>query len=132
MLAQCLLAALALAFGAAMAFIIIGLVFAALAGVLTGPGIGVVVAAVIWPILIAAGILFAAGFIQGAINCIIAANQAPAAAPPGGAQQGLKEEDPDAPWLTCKRCLWWQKFITPGASAAAAAIYLLMFHKPGL
>lgn len=130
MLLTCLRNALIMAFGTAVAFVLIGLVFAALAGVLTGPSIGVVVAALIGPILLAAFIFAAAGFIQMAIICIVAANEAaaPAAGAPGGAEQGLDEDKDGKPWPTCKRCRWWQKFVASAASGAAVAIYLLVIH----
>jgi hypothetical protein len=129
MLFECLRNALILAFGAAVAFAIIGLIFAALAGVLAGPGIEVVVAALIGPILLGAGIVFAAGFIQAAINCIIAAGQAqPDAAAPAGAEQPLDEDDEGRPWPKCRLCRWWQKYITWPASAAAAVVALLIMY----
>ena len=64
---QCLFAALVLSFGSAVAFVLIGLLFAVLAGVLSGPGISATVSALIGRILVGAAIFFAAGFIQMAV-----------------------------------------------------------------
>ncbi|MDZ7602867.1 MAG: hypothetical protein U1A06_15990 [Hoeflea sp.] len=101
-LRNCIRNAILVAFGVALLALIFGVIVVGIAGLATGPGAAVLVAAALPILLISAGIFGAMAFISMVVACVTQDNLQGAgvqAGAPGGGGQPL-EEDKDPPRCT--------------------------------